>query len=178
VYRVLVLFVATFALILPPSVTEARAFRPEAALGLINVPWQDLGYEIVFKPPRPGFRAMTLPKKQLIEIYARPQDNLELLAYDIAHEIGHAIDMTYNTPETRRQWMELRGIHPKTTWFGCNSCSDFNTPSGDFAETFALLVCGPKYFRGRIASRPTRDQIAALARFFPKGFVPAYQPGQ
>jgi hypothetical protein len=172
VYRVSVLFIATFALILPPNVSEAGAPRPEAALGLIQIPWQELGYEIVFMPPRPGFRAMTLPKRQRIEIYARPQDDLELLAYDIAHEIGHAIDMTFNTAETRRQWMRLRGINPETAWFGCNRCSDYNTPAGDFAETFALLVCGPKYFRGRIAARPSREQIPALVRFFPKGFVP------
>jgi hypothetical protein len=143
------------------------AARPEAALDLIPIPWQGLGYEIVFKPPRPGYRAMTLPQQHRIEVYARPQDDIELLAYDIAHELGHVIDVTYNTAETRRQYMKARGIDPATPWFGCDRCSDYKTPSGDFAETFALLLRGPKYFRSRIAAAPPTEQIPALTRFFP-----------
>jgi hypothetical protein len=141
--------------------------RPEAALDLIPISWQGLGYEIVFMPPRAGYRAMTLPSKHRIEVYARPQDDVELLAYDIAHELGHAIDVTYNTTETRRQWMKARGIDPETPWFGCDRCSDYKTPAGDFAETFALLLRGPKYFRSRIAAAPTPEQIPALTLFFP-----------
>src|SRR5437867_918665 len=89
------------------------AVRPESALDLIQIPWQELGYQIVFMPPRAGFRAMTIPGKHRIEIYARPQDDVGLLAYDIAHELGHAIDLTYNTDETRRKWMQVRGIDPE-----------------------------------------------------------------
>jgi hypothetical protein len=95
------------------------------------------------------------------------------VAYDIAHEIGHVIDLTFNTAQSRREWMELRGIDPSTPWFGCNRCSDYNTPSGDFAETFALLLRGPKYFRSRIAAPPTADAIPALSHLLPKEFLPA-----
>src|SRR5215831_11716630 len=84
--------------------------RQQAALAMIPFPWQRLKYDIVFLQPRLGVRAMTFPKEHRIEIYARPQDDIHLLAYDIAHELGHAVDMTYNTNETRRKWMELRGI--------------------------------------------------------------------
>ena len=68
--------------------------------------------------------------------------------------------------------MELRGIDPGTAWFGCNRCSDYNTPAGDFAETFALLLIGPQYFRGRIAARPAIWELPALSSFFPEGFLP------
>jgi hypothetical protein len=156
--------------------TEARVPRPASALDMIQVPWQDLGYEIVFRPPRTGFRAMTLPAKHRIEVYARLQDDVELLAFDIAHELGHAIDLVYNTAETRRQWMQARGIDPETIWFGCNRCSDYNTPAGDFAETFALMLRGPKYFRSRIAARPSPEQFGTLTSFFPEGFLPASNP--
>jgi hypothetical protein len=169
----LLLLIITLALVLPPGMTEARAARPESALELIEIPWQILGFEIVFLPPRPGYRAMTFPAKHRIEVYVRPQDDLNLLAYDIAHELGHAIDVTYNTAETRKQWMLARGIDPDTPWFGCNRCSDYNTPAGDFAETFALMLRGPKYFRSRIAPRPTPEQMSVLSRFFPKDFTPA-----
>ena len=116
---------------------------------------------------------MTLPAQRRIEVYARPEDDLDLLAFDIAHELGHVIDLTHNTAKSRKEWLEFRGISPTTKWFGCNRCSDYKTPAGDFAESFALFMLGPKYFRGRIASPPAAEQIQALARFFPKDFIPA-----
>jgi hypothetical protein len=140
--------------------------REQAALDLIPFHWQKLKFEIVFLGPRPGVRAMTFSEKHRIEIYARPQDTVRLLAYDIAHELGHAVDVTTNTSETRKRWMELRGIDPATPWFGCDRCSDFATPSGDFAETFALILFGPKEFRGRIAPPPTAKEMPALVSFF------------
>ncbi len=133
---------------------------------MIHFPWQQLNYQIVFLSPRPGLRAMTFPSQHRIEVYARPNDSASLMAYDIAHELGHAIDVTYNTPETRKNWMKLRGIDPSTPWFGCDACSDFETPAGDFAETFALLMLGPKDFQGRIAPPPTAQQLSGLQPFF------------
>jgi hypothetical protein len=140
--------------------------QQQEALSMIAFPWQQLKYDIVFMPPRPGFRAMTFPKAHKIEVYARPLDEPGLVAYDIAHEIGHAIDMTFNTKETRKKWMVLRGIDPATPWFGCSRCSDYNTPAGDFAETFAFLMFGAERFAGRIAPPPTPEQIPLLTPFF------------
>jgi hypothetical protein len=158
------------AAVKPPA--SSSTLRSESALMLLTIPWQELGYEIVFMPPQIGYRAMTFPSKHRIEIYARPQDDLEQLAFDIAHELGHVIDVTYNTAETRKRWMELRGIDPSTAWFGCDRCSDYKTPAGDFAETFAMVLFGPKYFRGRIAPKPTVADITKLSAFFPKDLVP------
>src|SRR6185369_8418290 len=124
-----------------------------------------------FKGPRPGYRAMTMPAQRLIEVYLRPEDEPPLVAYDIAHELGHVIDVTFNTANTRKEWMKLRGINPETPWFGCSRCSDYNTPAGDFAETFALYLRGPQYFKSRIAARPTEAQLSDLSKFFPKDFV-------
>jgi hypothetical protein len=175
--RVVVIFIVIVTLSAPLGISEAGVpLRPESALGLLQIPWQKLGYQIVFMPPRVGFRAMTFPAKRRIEIYARPQDDMELLAYDIAHELGHAIDLTHNNAKSRREWMEARGIDPETVWFGCDRCSDYNTPAGDFAETFALMLCGPKYYRSRIATRPTAEDIEALMKFFPKDFMRVYSP--
>jgi hypothetical protein len=158
--------------LLAPFGAAAAPPPPESALTLIQIPWQKLGYEIVFMPPRVGYRAMTFPSKHRIEIYVRPQDDIDLLAYDIAHEIGHAIDLTYNTAESRRQWMEARGIDPATAWFGCDRCSDYNTPAGDFAETFARLLCGPKYYRSRMAAVPSTADAEALLKFIPEDLRP------
>jgi hypothetical protein len=161
---------AAIALILLLPFGEAisgTASRQEQVLALIPFNWQQLKYDIVFLAPRPGVRAMTFSGEHRIEVYARPQDDVRLIAYDIAHEIGHAIDLTYNTDEMRKKWMELRGIDPATPWFGCDRCSDYATPSGDFAETFAAVVFGTKNFKGRIAPAPTSAQIPAMMSFFP-----------
>lgn len=169
-YRVsAVLMVVILALSFPTG-TAANSLNgtETAALSLIAFPWQQLQYEIVFLGPKPGFRAMTLSREHRIEVYVRPGDDPRLLAYDIAHELGHVIDLMHNTSETRKRWMESRGIDPQTPWFGCNRCSDFDTPAGDFAETFALLLLGPQYFSGRIAKPPTTDQVRALTEFFPQ----------
>ena len=142
--------------------------REQAALALIHFPWQQLKFQIVFMPPRPNLRAMTFPAERRIEVYERPHDDVQLVAYDIAHELGHAIDVTYNTEQTRSEWLKLRGIDRSTPWFGCSGCSDFATPAGDFAETFALILFGPKDFRGRIARAPDAKQMPALVSFFDK----------
>jgi hypothetical protein len=151
--------------------------RNNEALAMITFPWrQELEYQIVFMDPQTGYRAMTYPKQHRIEIYARPGDDSARLAHDIAHELGHAVDVTFNTPETRKKWMELRGIDPSTSWFACNKCSDFSSPAGDFAETFASLQVGNDYFSGRIAPRPTEKDVASLISFFsflPKTAFPA-----
>jgi len=166
VFRVTAILLTTLLLSFQACGSDLTTHE-QAALAMIHFPWQQLNYHIVFMAPRPGFRAMTFPSQHRIEVYARPNDDVRLLAYDIAHELGHAIDVTYNTVQTRKNWMRLRGIDPSTPWFGCNKCSDFETPAGDFAETFALLMLGPKDFRGLIAPPPTAQQISGLYPFFP-----------
>jgi hypothetical protein len=141
--------------------------RQDEALAMIHFPWQQLKYDIVFLGPRPGVRAMTMSRDRRIEIYVRPADDARKLAYDIAHELGHAVDFTQNTDEIRRKWMEARHINISTPWFGCNRCSDYNTPAGDFAETFAYILVGGQ-FSGKIAPAPTPEEMPALRTFFPQ----------
>jgi hypothetical protein len=162
----------TLALLSGPSAQDSPN-RNDEALSLISFPWQQLHYNIVFLAPKHGVRAMIFPRARRIEVYARPSDDPHQVAYDIAHELGHAIDLTFNTPETRKQWMEARGINPNTPWFGCNACTDFNTPAGDFAETFAFLLLGPGNFSGKIASAPAQEQVAALKTFFAAELQPS-----
>src|SRR5215470_7109009 len=94
------------------STAEPLTARNAAALGMIPFPWQHLHYAIVFRPPQQGVRAMIFERERKIEIYARPSDDALRIAYDIAHELGHAIDFMFNNAETRKNWMALRGIEP------------------------------------------------------------------
>jgi hypothetical protein len=139
--------------------------KKHQALALIHYPWQKLGYEIRFLGPRPGYRAMTISDKKLIEVYVRPGDDIELLAFDVAHELGHAYDLERNDTRRRNRWREMRGIDATTPWFGCNRCPDYETPAGDFAETFALLLLGPSNYHSRLSAPPTREELATLALF-------------
>ena len=144
---------------------KAAPKGPNAVLSLINYPWQQLGYEVVFLSPRPGFRAMTISDRRRIEIYARSSDHPIDLAYDLAHELGHAFDLERNDDERRSRWCELRGIDPSMPWFGCNRCPDYGTPAGDFAETFAFLLLGPGNYHSRLAPPPDLSMIPQLASF-------------
>jgi hypothetical protein len=141
------------------------ASRPKAVLGLIHYPWEQLGYSVVFLAPRPGFRAMTISDRHRIEVYMRSGDQPIDLAYDLAHELGHAFDLEHNDPERRTLWCKMRGIDPATPWFGCNRCPDYDTPAGDFAETFAFLLLGPGNYHSRMAPQPSREQVTQLAAF-------------
>ena len=165
--------ILTLALLSGPATPEDFANRNNEALALISFPWQQLHYNIVFLAPKDGVRAMIFPADRRIEVYARPSDDSRLLAYDIAHELGHAIDITFNTAKPASNGWQPGASIRHTPWFGCNRCSDFKTPAGDFAETFAFLLLGPGNFSGRIASAPTAEQIPILKAFFASELEPA-----
>lgn len=150
-----------------PAVAPAsEAQRGAAALSRIAYPWRDLGYEIVFLGPQRGLFGKTVPAQRRIEIYVRPSEDETLLAHMIAHELGHAVDVTYNDDARRARWRDLRGIGAATPWFGCSRCTDYATPAGDFAETFALWQVGPPEFRSQMAPPPTAEQFDQLRPLF------------
>ena len=135
-------------------------------MALIGYPWQKLGYEIAFLPGQAGFWGNTFTTTHRIEIYVRPDESVPVLAHFVAHEIGHAVDATWGTASRRQEWLRGRGIDPNTAWFGCSGCTDYQTPAGDFAETFAYWQTGPVRFLSRMAPAPSADQLAQLAPLF------------
>ena len=162
-----------------PRPTDAelgpQAARERAALELIQFPWQELGYKVVFMGARPGYRGMTISATRRIEIYVRPGDTPRRLAYTLAHEFGHVIDLTHNTGESRSRWMQKRGLDPRTPWFGCNACSDYSTPAGDFAESFAAMLVGPEFYCGKMMPAPQAADVPDLAPFFKPLGLPVQQ---
>ena len=115
---------------------------------------------------------MTITRTRRIEIYVRPSDTPRRLAYTLAHEFGHVIDLTHNTVQSRSRWMEKRGIDPKTPWFGCDACSDYGTPAGDFAESFAAMLVGPEFYCGKMRPAPQAADVPNLAPFFGSRALP------
>ena len=159
----------------PPAVKEAagpvtallEARRPPDVLAGLSYPWQKLGYSVTFLPARRGVLGATYLEDRRIEIYVRPDQTPLQLAHVIGHELGHAVDATYGTPERRKEWMRLRGIDPTLEWWGCLGCRDYATPAGDFAEVFALWLAGPgSGFNGRLVGPPLQEDMHLLTRFF------------
>jgi len=147
----------------PPPVTPDE--RGAAALALLDHPWQQTGWTIDFEPGRPGYLGMAYVEERRIVVWVRPEQSIEHLASVVAHELGHAIDLTWNTPERRARWMELRGIDASNPWFGCSACTDFATPAGDFAEVFSYWQTGID-FQSRMAAYPEPEALEAMVSLF------------
>jgi len=149
----------------PTAAPQTAQDKIAAAMARITYPWQQTGYRIVFSGPQPGMQGRTSPRSMgFIEIYVRPDETVDNLAHVIAHEIGHAVDLTYGNDQRRSVWLQLRGITPRP-WFTCSMCDDFSVPAGDFAETFAYWQVGD-YSRSRLAPPPTPAQLAQLVPLF------------
>ncbi len=147
------------------SETGTPTERGEAALATISYPWQQIlpEWTIDFLPEKDGLYGLTLVPDKRIEVYVRNSQTKELLAHVIAHELGHAVDVTLNDGPDRRTWAEVRGTGDNPWWPG-NGTTDFSTGAGDFAESFAAWQVGGESFRSTLAGPPTQSQIELLAQ--------------
>ena len=126
-----------------------------------------LGYRIVFKPAVPGLLGLTDSRTRTITVYVRSSETDLVLAHTIAHEMGHAVDFTRGTAARHGRYQTVRGIRRSVSaWYGCNSCTDYTTSAGDWAEVFAQWLAGPGDYRSRMAAAPTAAQLAVLAPLF------------
>jgi hypothetical protein len=154
-----------------PRVVAASATveeRGAAALALINFPWQQLGYRVDFVGGRVGVLGETNSTLHTITIYVRDGQTPQQLARTIAHEMGHALDFSFTTIAEARQYLAIRNLpYDVKDWYPtCDGCTDFGSPAGDFAETFAYYLFGPGDFRSLIGSEPTAEQLAQLTAIF------------
>jgi len=137
-------------------------------LARIGYPYWGLAFAIHFLPARSGYLGFTTYADRRIEVYVGPcsRESDAVLTHTIAHEIGHAVDYTLGDPGRRARWQRARGIPAGTPWFDCSACTDYHTPAGDFAETFAYWQAGPSGFRSTMAGPPTPAQLRGLGTFF------------
>jgi hypothetical protein len=161
--------VALLALLAVPPPARAQD-RPqvvgEQALALIDYPWQSLGWTVEFKPGRSGYLGLAVGPERRVEIYVRDSHSVTDVAHTLAHELGHAVDLTYGIEYRRSEYRRLRGLDPDTDWFGCDACSDYATPAGDFAEVFEYWLLGGGDFRSRLAGPPTAAELEVLSTLF------------
>ncbi|MBW3578847.1 MAG: hypothetical protein KY462_14125 [Actinobacteria bacterium] len=150
------------------------ADRAEQVLQRITYPWRSTGFTIEFGPARTGLRALFHRVDRRIEVFVRRGDPVAQTAFDLAHEIGHAVDVTAGSPARRAAWLERRGAPESTPWYGCSGCDDLSTGAGDFAEVFALWQLGDVDFRSRVAPPPSPGELDDLSVWFwPPGRSPS-----
>jgi hypothetical protein len=121
------------------------------------------GWTIIYSGPDSGFRGLTYPYDNSIEMFVRDTDTPTSLAGILAHEIGHAIDVTYLDDGQRDSWREARGIASEPWWPDAYA-SDFQSGAGDFAESFAYWAVGDPS-SSQLAGAPTPEQLAVLQDF-------------
>lgn len=136
------------------------------ALAIIPIDWRAAlpGWQIRFLPGRAGLRGVTFPDRSVIEIYVRSSDTPSGLAHVVAHELGHAIDTSRLDASDRAAWMAARGLNPDVSWYPAGSAvSDFATPAGDWAESFAMWQTGTSWY-SRVGPPPDTAQTVLLAQ--------------
>lgn len=143
--------------------------RGEAAVSRLRRPADARAVTVAFRAARPDVLGLAHLRERRVEVFVRScasQSDARLL-HVVAHELGHLVDAVRLTSELRDQWLAARGIPAGTPWFGCDGCTDFATPAGDFAETYAQWQRGATTSRSQLAPAPSRAQLHALAaRFF------------
>jgi hypothetical protein len=150
-----------------PALTASlpASARVADAMSRLSYPWRQLGYTILFEGAQAGVLGTTDPGRHVITIYVRPDESAAAIAHVVAHEIGHAIDRSFNDSRRRQVWLQLRGINSTTQWFTCSLCDDFAAPAGDFAETFAYWQLND-YSRSEVAPPPSPATMQQLSTLF------------
>lgn len=149
-----------------PAAVAQTATTPAAigaaAEALLPFDWQAAlpGWTIVYSGPDSGFRGLTYPYDKTIEMFVRKNDTPQSLAGILAHELGHAIDVTHFSNSDRNQWKDARGIN-NVQWWPDAYASDFQSGAGDFAEAFAYWALADPT-SSQIGGTPTPAQIAVL----------------
>ncbi|MFW2381383.1 MAG: hypothetical protein ACN4GZ_06445 [Acidimicrobiales bacterium] len=138
----------------------------EPALDLIRYPWRSelQGWTITFLEPRGRASGYTWSAERRIEVFVREGDDQERIARVLAHEIGHAIDVTLNDSDDRRVWLAERKLANDTDWWPDSGRPDFETGAGDFAEVFAASQVGEADFKSELNPVIDQGDYALIAR--------------
>ena len=173
VVAVVTALVGGVAAVPPASADEYAQAVGQAALARIDYPIDKLGWTISFQPGRSGYLGLAIGEKRRIEIYVRSTHGVDHVAHTLAHELGHAVDLTYGMAYRRREYRRLRGMSADAKWFGCDACSDYATPAGDFAEVFEYWLLGGGDYRSQIAGPPDSVTLEYLSILFVEPFPPS-----
>lgn len=135
------------------------------ALESVTYPWREQlpGWRIEFVSGASNIAGYTWSREERIEVFVRPGATSADLARILAHELGHAVDVSKNDGDERREWLAARNAEEAPWWPG-NGLADFATGAGDFAESFAVWQVGAVDYRGELAPAPTEADLELLER--------------
>lgn len=135
------------------------------ALARIAYPWQQEleGWTIQFLPGRAGLLGGTWTYEKRVEIYVRDGQTVDEVAFTLAHELGHAVDVTHFDEVQRQKWRSVRAIPADTPWWVESGATDFSSGSGDWAEAFAVWQVGGAS-QSRLGGQPTAAELAVVAQ--------------
>ncbi len=151
----------------PPATITYESASVQAlggpAIEAITYPWKEElpGWDVEFVVGAGNIAGYTWSQEQRIEVFVRPGATSADLARILAHELGHAVDVTKNSGDERRAWLVLRNAESAPWWPG-NGLADFATGAGDFAEAFAVWQVGADDYRGELGPPPTPEQLELL----------------
>ena len=160
-------------LVAPASADEYAQAVGRAAMEQIDYPVEALGWTVAFKAGKPGFLGLAIGPKRRIEIYVRSSHGVSDVAHTLAHELGHAVDLTYGSDYRRSEYLRMRGFSSDAEWFGCDSCTDYATPAGDFAEVFEYWLLGSGDYRSQLAGPPDSTSLDYISILFEAPFQPS-----
>jgi hypothetical protein len=119
-------------------------------------------WTVRFEEEHPSYLGLADSRTRTVTIYLRPSLPDRVLTWTMYHEVGHSHDFTYLNTAKRDRWAAARG-YPEETWFGCNHCTDDETPAGDWAEAFASCHTGwNDQWRSELGGPPTAEQCGLL----------------
>ena len=157
----------------PASAVEYAEAVGREALEQIDYPVENLGWTVAFLPGKPGYLGLAIGPKRRIEIYVRSTHGVRDVAHTLAHELGHAVDLTYGSDYRRSEYLRMRGFSSEAEWFGCDSCTDYATPAGDFAEVFEYWLLDGGDYRSQLAGPPDRTSLEYISTLFEARYEPS-----
>lgn len=125
-------------------------------------------WKLQFHHGRPGLLGLTSTQTRSIDIWIRREQSVDNVAKTISHELAHAFDLTYLTPQMRKHWLVARNLPANTPWYPCNMCEDRGTGSGDFAECFGwtLMNLNSKAnFHSKLGPPPNQKQRELILKW-------------
>jgi hypothetical protein len=157
---------ATSASAVPPRAL-AGADVVTRAEGLVYFDWRDTlpGWTIQFVGPRAGMRGATFPRSKIVQVYVRSDESAADVAHAFAHELGHAIDVTYLNDQFRGEFNQARGRPTNFGWWVSAGADDFSSGAGDWAECFAwTMTHGVGGFYSNLGPPPTEDVMGLIGQ--------------